>query len=794
MPSAETLSEVPVPLNFPELVIRNEEQLDNLVHSCISLLTFTVPQYCNMKPSQGNETRDVMLEIFRRRSLPIKTSATHFFAKYLNLVATFTNEDTQFFIAIVHAMSIVYKDIPFYTHGGQELKNFQDATVSFFTKAPVDRMNFDNLQHVQQLITNASEILFHQMMNCDSFWFKTELIKPISNVMKSALDNTDCAIDAIGSLRQLLNFDSEPIVSLMKFLVIAELESTSNFHPNVIESSPSWRIIHGKLMKRLEDLPQVKCDHQFQFQLDCILDFFLLAVNIEFMFTQRHQLRHGMFPDICPCSSIEDLKATDEPLMKFRDWDYKHIDLTFVEDLEVVAQKILTTLEQRAVPDAPMVACTIDIFSNVLKLSAKSQMSDEIKQTLLAVVASPFYKSLKLHDKFSKSAGFLKVLSLLPAKFKSFFDGYKDERIEHMKSESIAQLTQLPISGINIHCWWLASNIVQYITQQPSEQLNEAMFTNFKNLIVNNGDQLKGCIEMYAGFFATSSGSCDLMATMSDVLCLTSHRPTILKLLTDERAFNHFVICRICELSRIVYPKDDPRSWMAFAKDTNGLLVSPDRFQAELNLKLDFGGWMKQPNNLKMELMGKLPALMNHSKEFKNWMAMDRGKALFQGIFVKDASVLQHLEAHLKDLIRNIQKCFDGEERMEMLRNCFQQLTEIAKFTAYGTDAKLQEATVNLTFIYATNVVDENIMVKSFKILLLYIVQNNSQVIGEAAHLALEMAKRNDTTLYKLFNWHKTFIMRHVIQLAVTNFLANKTPLVNSLYKVRFSAFKFRKF
>lgn len=66
MPSAETLSEVPVPLNFPELVIRNEEQLDNLVHSCISLLTFTVPQYCNMKPSQGNETRDVMLEIFRR--------------------------------------------------------------------------------------------------------------------------------------------------------------------------------------------------------------------------------------------------------------------------------------------------------------------------------------------------------------------------------------------------------------------------------------------------------------------------------------------------------------------------------------------------------------------------------------------------------------------------------------------------------------------------------------------------------------------------------------------------------
>lgn len=777
-------------LEFPKIVICDVEQMNNLIHTCLSVLINSIPECCNEKKEQSLEVREIVLDVLRNMSLRNKTLAIMFLKKYLKSVAVFTVEDTQFFISIMHTMSIIYKELPSWINSKEEenvLSRFQLIVTNFFINVPVDRMQFDNLQDLQRLINHTCDILFYQTKNCEEYFYNRDLIYQLCEMLKLLLDAADYTVDAVMGLKLLLDFYHPDIFILMKYLIISELEAASQLTHEVMDKSPSWNKIHTELMVKLDNLSLAADSATLENQLECVSSYFMLARQVEFGFTLRHQLRHGLNQKTCNCLSIKNLPDSPQ-LMKFDNWNYRHISLAFFKNLKDLSQKLLDLLANQPFINAVTVACTIDIFSIILQFSTNSTLTVEEKQILLAIVASPFYKTINCDE-------LTYTMANLPQKFKLFFDGSKHEQfLNKMKSDSLVQLVQLNLNSISPQCWQLMNRIIINIMKDSNSEVKVALLQNYQSLLINNSDNMQLCVTLYQKLLANKKEGCMLLEPMNDILCLSGGNVVILKIPSQENSFRHFIVCNDCELSRTKYQQDQTiYRLMAFIKDTKGHLISSNPIQLPIeNFTFDIQPWLTQPKEVIIELIEKIPALLNHCKSFKNWIENDKGKVLSNAIFVKDDTILEQLESCLKDIIRNIQKS-DIEEasKKAILDNLFLQLLEITKTTAYENDNKnlLQSLTVKLTFIFATSIVNENMMVKCLKIFLMFIIQNNSQIMGEASLLAMDMARRNKISLTQLFNWHSTFIWRHVSCLIVRNLLLYKVQIAGSLTNVREALF-----
>lgn len=791
-PSTAVLKRSKLNVTFPKIVITTKKEHDNILDCCISVLTHVVPEFVNMKQEQGLVTRATMLEVFCHKSLRSKNNAIVFFRKYFTSLVMINNEDTQFFLSVLHTLSVIYKDIPMWVSEDQKqvLDEFQKSVQYFLRTLPVEDMIFDNQQNIQRFVTYASEILYHQINNAKSFWYKYELVFCVANMIKSVLDKFDYT-EAVTASLLLLSDSSDPdIVSLMKYPIVAELEAAPTFHKQASKTSKTWQNIHRILTAKVESLSLQT--EQFTREVQAITDFSLLAVHVEFVFTQRHQFHHGMHPKTCICASIENhQEPPPSSLMKFKDWDYNHINLELFENVESFTQKLLNALNNCKSVDAHIVVCFIDIFSSVLKFALSSQLLDIKKQILLAIVASPFYKSLKDEPQFNNLAGFQKVMTLLPRKFQEFFETRVEcHHLEQMKVDSIMRLSQIEISAINNQCWWLTENIMQSVMMQKDEKLKSTLFCNFANFIVNNSDKFSQCVDRYQKLLMEVDNRI-VVDPLHEILCLSGGKLLILKTNSSENHFNHFIVCDTCKLSTIVYPKspktNELNRRMALMKDTKGVLISPDRIaQASKQLVLDAPRLMSQPNEFKLHLMSKIPAMLTHSQNFQAWVESDP-IALFEAIFVCDEKVLEKVDKNLHDILQNIKQIeFDEVLKTQILNACFTAFSQVLKVTAYVEDQNLQHLTANIAFTYVENVPTEFNLVKCFKVFSLYIVQNSSKIMGEASNNALTMAYRNDITLEQLLTWHRTFIMRHVVHLCITNFFKYKTSLLNSLINVSF--------
>jgi hypothetical protein len=799
-PTPEALAKAKLKVKLPKIVISNENQHDSLMNCCISILTYSSPDFCNLKREQGIAARNVMLKVFSRKSLLSKTNAVIFFRKYFESLVMINNEDTHFFISILHTLSIIYKDISTWIRDDDQKTTFnifQESVQYLLRIAPLEEMKFDNHQNVQRMVAHTSDIMFHQIKNARSFWYKEGLIYCVSNMVKIVLENFDYNSFSTEGLLVLAGTYHPDIINLMKYPIIAELETTSNFHSQAIKNSKTWRNVHNALLTKIEHL-QKQETNLFEFEIQDINECFFLAVQVEFGFTQRHQFRYGMHPKTCTSVSSKDAKILPVcPLMKFNDWNYKHINLEMFEDIESITQKLLNILENCVQVESIIVACFIDIFWSLLKLSANSQLIETKKLILFAVVASPFYKCLKSDEQFKKLAGFQKVMAYLPKTLQTFFDsGVEPHHLKEMKCESVIRLSQLKISAISISCWWLTENIMQYVTtSQTHEQLKSTLFSNFVNFIVNNGDKFAQCIDRYQKMLIEADDNCVVIEHLHEILCLSSGKVVILKIQADENHFNHFIVCDNCKISKIFYPKDpktnETHRRMALIKDTKGLLVSPDRIaQTRKQLKLDVPKLMAKSNEFMIELLSKIPALLNHSKDFQEWIESDKAKALFEAIFVEDEKVLEKLNMEMNDILRNIKQMNLSEAvKDEILANCFTAFSKICIKNAAVEDQNLQHLIVNIAFAYASNVQTETSLVKCFKVFSFFIVQNSSKIMGEASNLALTMAKRSEVSLDQLFVWHRSFIIRHIVNLCILNFFKHKTSLLNSLINVSFLVF-----
>lgn len=791
-PSEELLTKHSVQLTFHKIVISNKKQLDNLVHTCFLQLTLATPFYCNKAKDHEIEVRNLILDIFCCRSLECKAQSITFFRKYFSVLVEFKDEHTKLFVSIMQTMSIVFKDFPSWIGNHKEaVEKLITSIEQFLKELPVKLIDFSDSENLRLFVTYASEILFHQILNIKKPWFNMKIPEQLSTILMTVLDNNDYPPHAVESFRNLLEFDDQSINTLMKYLIIAELESAKTFDLKLSEMSQSWKSLQHRAVKKVNELHSVSQTKLVAYY-ESISDFFLLAVQVEFMITQHHQFRHGMAPQTCICSKAVNLLESREPLMRFKDWNYKHISFLLIESIEDITRKLLSALEKSTNVDN-LVRCAIDIFSCIIKLSTTSSMAETSKQIIVAIVASPFYKCLKDHPNFCKLGGFLKVMELLPSKLKNFFmtTDLDPKILDKLRCDSIVQLSQLEISRVSNSCWWLVENMIQYTSTHGSIEMKSTLFNCFTNFVVNNSDKFGYCIEIYQNLMNSFKDPLIVVEPLHSVLCMTGRNFVVLKTLVKENIFMHTIVCNDCELTSVIYPKgksqeDEIKRWMAFMKETGGMLVSPDIIkQLTKSLQLNMQTLLAQSDEFKIELFPKLPAIINHSKDFKTFLEKDHGKAFFEGIFVKNEKVLVKLNQNLKDIIRNMLKMDYSEIfKTAVFDNCYAGLVDINEFTAYGSDANLQYLVISLTFIFATNVVNEGNTVKCLKILLHYIVRYNSEVMGPASQLALQMAELNGTSLEQLFCWHKTFIIRHLTLLICTNLSIHGISLIASFANV----------
>lgn len=536
VPSEEALGKIQESLKtklvFHKILIQNEEQLNQLIYTCISQLIYAAPLYCNMKKDQEIEARDTVMEILRGKSLLNKALSVSFFSKYLKVMAEFTHDNTRFFISIMHTMTIIFKDIPSWIHQYEEdAKRLQITIELFFRETPVEHLDFSNGDSLRLLVTYASEILFHQIVNYNKPWFNKKIPELLTMMLIKVLDGIEFEPQAVESLRNLVELGdrSTDVNLLMKYLVIAEVEATNVFSQKLTEISQTWKVLHDRATKKIDDPSRLVTDELFH-----ISDFLLLAVQIEFSITQRHQLRHGTLPRTCVCSSVTDLEESQEsPLKRFNDLN-KRISYVLIDNLEEITEKLLAALEQQNSFDGEMARCAIDIFSCIAKFSVQSSVLDTVKQSLIAIIASPFYKCLKDSPSFSKLGGFQQVMTLLPNKFKKFFESPNSEPYSNkFKCDSIVQLSQLEVSRVSNSCWWLIENIFQFVSKHGSIEMKNSLFNCFTNFVINNSDKFSYCVEIYQKLLSNMNDNpCVLVQPLRNILCLTGRNHVVLKLPT----------------------------------------------------------------------------------------------------------------------------------------------------------------------------------------------------------------------------------------------------------------------
>lgn len=778
-PSTDDLKRMPIELTFSAIAITSEKQFENIVKCCISVLTSSILHYCNIIPDLAIKSREVILDVFCQKSLIYKMKSIEFFTVYFDTLATFTDTDTQFFLVIMETLTLIFKNIPtmMINESRATLDGLNVPIESFLRKAPVGRMQFDNQQRQQRLMISVCEILYHQLKNGNQSWVNGNLQELFASMIMEVLDNFEFTLQIVESLRVLLEFGDQPsIVALMKYLVPAELEDAVNLRSQKIEVavvSKSWKSICDGLIRYVDGLSKIARQQQFVEYFYRISEYFLLAVQIEFRVSRRLQYLQGM--RVPENGNHLVINGIPDP-----------IQLVLFDNIEYIVQELLSAIDKREF-DGGIARCSMDIFACILQLSKDADIADNLKQVLVAIIASPFYECYNDNPTYRKLGGFQKIMPLLPENFKVYFSGQIDVVcLNVMRCDSISLLSQLEISKIHNTCWWLIENIMVYITSDGNEELKMSLYNSFVNFSLNN--KICFCFEKYEKLLKEVHDPILAIHPLSEMLCLAGGDVVVLKLLSTENNFKHLIVCNKCELSTTIYPKsaytNEVQRLLAIMQDTKGLIVPRKRNESK-NLRINVPQILGQSKEFIIELFPKIPALLNHSASLQVFIEEDNGKQFFEKIFVKDQKVLEHLNENFKDVVINIQK-FVGEDkqRKEILNNCFLQIAEIAKFTAYENDLKVQSLAVRLNFTFGIHVVDENSMVKCFKISLMYIIQNNSKIMGEASELALSMAQRNGVSLVQLFNWHRTFIMRHVTLLVITNYLRFNIGFSSALVNV----------
>ena len=779
-------------LVYRKITIKSLDIIEELVCCCITGMTHGIPLVNNMNNTIIEDCMIPINNILENHSLNRKSFALVFILRSLSSLETF---ETSHFLNVVENINNIYIQLPLWIKFGDEVKQrhidkFNKIVNKFFTDIPVSKINFKYQHDVKKLVNIAVQIIHFQLRNCNESFFDSKVISVLVKFIKNVLNQNHYAVESVSSISLLLEFiEFAEVISLLEFLIISEIEM-SKYESDLLKNSSSWLQVHECLCGKVKNLSNAKTTDKFYHQLTVISEFFLLPIKIEYGFTKRHQLHHMKCAEECFCHKLT-IPVCIDIHMKFSKWDYKHLQLKFYKDIESLIQELINVISNRNDIDLEMMGAFIVTSSHILKSSVATNLSNKLIFLLMSIVVSPFYKSLKESPGNTTSAGYIKIVSILPQNLKYFYDtkDLKSESLLQMQLVSTTTLSQLSMSRLNPICLYLSLNIINYITKHKEIDLKRNLIKRFPNFLVCNLDNFSHFQQIYQRLLneliATPLSS--VVCILNQVLCLSDHDAVIIKVPdTSPNIYSYRIICNLCVSCYPKHSEDDLIRQQALLKQSNGILISIDHFAKNIvKMIVDPHCLVIEDIEFKSCFVEHIPSILMHTLNTKKMFVEDGGKRLWQSILgPNNFGILELINNVLKDIFATVyQQDFTDDCRKSITEACRKEILQLMKKNLKASK-EIQSVTVQIIFNFATTVKDEETLVKCIRMLLYYILTSTSTASSEATLCAIELCQINGITIEQLFNWHRSGLIKLVVNMSFINYLREGRTLIWSLHNV----------
>ncbi|CAO1396698.1 unnamed protein product [Diamesa hyperborea] len=787
-------------LVYRKISIKSQDIIEELVCCCITGMTHGIPLVNNMNNTIIEDCMIPINNILENHSLNRKSFALVFILRSLSSLEAF---ETSYFLNAVENINNIYIQLPLWLKFGDEVKQrhidkFNKIVCKFFTDIPVTKLNLKCQHDVKKLVNIAIQIINFQLRNCNESFFDGKVTQVLVKFIKNVLNSYHYAVESVSSISLLLEFiEFAEVISLLEFLIISEIE-LSKFESDLLKNSSTWLEVHKSLCEKVKNLSNAKTTDNFYHQLTVISELFLLPIKIEYGFTKRHQLLHLKCAEECFCHNLTILDCNDIH-MKFNNWDYKHLQLKFYEDIETLIKQLIDVISNRNDIDLEMMVAFIVTSSHILKSSVTSNLSQKSIFMLMSVVVSPFYKPLKESPSNTNSAGYIKIVNILPQNLKIFYDrkDLKPESLLQMQIVSTTTLSQLSMNRLNPICLYLSLNIINFITKQKEIDLKRNLIKRFPNFLVCNLDNFSHFQQIYQRLVNELSTTplSSVICILNQVLCLSDHNAIIIKTPdATPNIYSYRIICNLCVSCYTKHSEDDSLRQQALLKQNNGILISTDHFAKNIvKLHIDPSCLLIDDIEFKSCLIEHIPAIIVHTMNVKKMLIEDGGKRLWQSLLgPNNLSVLDLINYVLKDIFATVyQQDFTDESRKLIMEACRVEILDLMKKNLKASK-EVQSVTVQIIFNFATTVKDEETLVKCIRMLLYYILTSTSTASSEATLCAIELCQINGITIEQLFNWHRSGLIKLVVNMSFINYLREGRTLIWSLHNF-IKSFKFGK-
>lgn len=664
------------------------------------------------------------------------------------------------------SIKIVPTDREFYS------KIFAPAVVKFCNTLMTARKNNLNFKSPaeQKIFTSVMlDTIYHEFKfsKVESYVGSmiTKLVETLDFILYRSDFSEDSLMMSIKSFMLRFGYDISEVFYVLKYVIILEIEKLQNFNRKVTDMSESWKVVHDMLLCRIQESTKIKSNkYQFFSSIEWINNTLSLALQIYDFFTYRHQHYH-LSQDFCKKCQVAEKLPNTTSLMNFNTWNYQHIHLDFINDIQQLAQDLINCVKNSELMMQTF-EIFIELFTTILELSidAKPTLTNDQKVIILSVLFAPFIPMMNAKD-FNMTKEYKELKRLMPVNVLQFISSRPVDQLINLKMKVIATIPYLRLSKIGSIGSWLVISLTKLMFREKGTLMYESFGKKFKDLLISNGDVINQLLCIYKENIKTWIG-------IEWILCLQDKNVIVVKRTSPpnfSKALSYDVFCESCKERNSNISHSD--RILTRINKSNGYVVSISAFHIDEKIILDYKQVANTPESHKY-FIRSLNACMNHSKEFPKFFELQNGQDLLKIILQNDESVLfytnQCLDVIIKNIIKNQQlsqaakiKFFDmlytslvrlAQEALRLSLSLEIQNLYLCMITTMGCNAKyipLEKEVLCKSEIYLGN---------CFMALASLNFEKNIKLKGLIVEYTIKMFKTNGVTLSKMFQWHNKLI------------------------------------
>lgn len=791
-------------LVFSKCFVRNTSEASRVICFCLLNLSHAIDllPVTNQTMINAGILIDTALEILRKNDLRYKNASLSFIVFYYKNANTEKDKFLEVFVRVNMEMSSMWVQLNELIKSKLVKKQyfvniFQKSFRKFlnFAREHVKGLELSKFPEMTAKLTNSlAKLLYHETVYSIEHHIPSHatFIGDIINAILIDVQFDKRHIEAFDKLECLCEQNSEPL-HLLNFKIVLELESATAYDCKVSKISNTWNKIHLILMQKVASLHTQMLLNDLYETIQWIKDAIEMTTQVDFHFTRRHQLKHGL-NFLCKCENVKKL-PNENSLMKFKNWSYQHITLDFFEDLPTVVAEIIQILKQS------QTTCLIpEILVNVNKIFTKllhslPQLTDENKLFMLAMIILPFYPAFEKFDKVNKSHEFKKMQSCLSSSLISFVQKNPPDFQKALKLESIKLIAQLKFNKISSTSMWLGNSICRFILMQEEKEIQLAFVKRFKDVLISNMEAMPTFINLYQNIRLNKTMKLEF-EELRDILCLNDKDVMLLR----NNSFEYQVFCNQCEQEPdATFPREENMSvrrkveiWMAHVSRMKSILISTDAANVAKISKIQINSLILNNQNVEFctAFIKNIPACIKHT-HLTELFRVKSGDEFFKIILQNDKKLLKRTDFYFKRIIVSIQKS-NVEDRVKtaVFERLLVQLLELTKICCRKTGIKsTQYHVANMVATFGTYVRNdvatygnkvmndaESVSLSCLELLTYFMIINESEIKGVAGNLALRLLEANGIVFGTFINWHKKLYLQHVIRLCLMNTADCETP------------------